>query len=403
MRKFWLFVLSGALGLVATSFGPGQVASAAEELKVGVIGPMSGPGAPWGIALLRGVEISADEINAAGGIKAGGKSYQVKVISADDKYTGKGGVDAAMKLVHQDQVKYIVGSISSASVLAFQPITEPEKVLVMPNTYSNKVPAPEKPYSFRIVMTSHEICKVQYKWIKENRPNVKKVGIISPNDASGWAVAEHVKMAAEANGMEVVFNDLYERGTVDFYPLLNKMLPKKPDWFDLSGSAPGDQGLMLKQVRELGYEGGASTPTGIDPDNLIKIAGAKAVEGYMGPNLDFDGPFATKEEKAFEKKYVDKYGPPFNPIALSFYYPLYILQQGIEQANSIDTTNVMNKMAEPGWKFTVTGKEGWFGGKSYYGIDRQMIFTIAVSVIEKGKIKTLQRFWANDLVKALEK
>jgi branched-chain amino acid transport system substrate-binding protein len=398
-----MLVLSGALGLAATSFGVGQVAWAADELKLGVIAPMSGPGAPWGIALLRGVEIAAEEINAAGGIKAGGKSYQVKVISADDKYTGKGGVDAAMKLVHQDQVKYIIGSISSASVLAFQPITEPEKVLVMPNTYSNKVPAADKPYSFRIVMTSHEISKVQYKWIKENKPNIKKIAVLSPNDASGWAVSEHVKMAAEANGLEVVYYDFYERGTVDFYPLINKILPKKPDWFDTGASPPGDQGLMLKQARELGFEGGSSTTTGIDPDGLVKIAGEKNCEGFMGPNLDFEGPFVSKEEKAFEKKYLDKYGAPFNPIALAFYGPLYILQQGIEQANSIDTTAVMQKMGEPGWKFKAVGQEGWWGGKEYYGIDRQVVGSIAVSVMEKGKIKTLQRLYAEDVSKLLKK
>jgi branched-chain amino acid transport system substrate-binding protein len=402
MRRFWILVLSGALAFAATAIGPGRAISAAEELKIGVIGPMSGPGAPWGIALLRGVEMATNDINAAGGIKAGGKSYQVKIISADDKYTGKGGVDAAMKLVHQDQVKYIIGSISSASVLAFQPITEPAKVLVMPDSYANEVLSPDKPYSFRIVMTSHEICKVQYKWIKDNRPNVKKVAIINPNDASGWAVSKHSKMGAESNGMKVVFNDYYERGTVDFYPLLNKVLPLKPDWLDLSGSAPGDQGLMLKQARELGFVGGASTPTGIDPDSLIKIAGAKAVEGYMGPNLDFDGPFALKEEREFQKKYIDKYGAPFNPIALSFYYPLYILKQGIEQVNSIDTTLVMKKMAERGWKYKIIGKEGWWGGKEYYGTDRQMVFSIAVSIIDHGKIKTLERFWADDVAKLLK-
>ena len=397
MRKLPVLALVGVLGLCLA-----QVARS-EELKVGVIAPMSGPGAGWGIALLRGVEIAAEEINAAGGIKAGGKSYKVSVLSADDKYTGKGGVDAAMKLVHQDQVKHIIGSISSASTLAFQAITEPEKVLLMPNTYSNKVPAPEKPYTFRIVMTSHEISKVQYKWIKENKPNVKKIAVLSPNDASGWAVSEHVKMAAEANGLEVVYYDFYERGTTDFYPLINKILPKKPDWFDTGASPPGDIGLMLKQIRELGFEGGGSTTTGIVPETLLQIAGEKSCEGYMGPNLDFEGTFVTKEEKAFEKKYLDKYGPPFNPIALSFYGPLYIMQQGIEQAGTIDTEAVMKKMAEPGWKFKAVGQEGWWAGKEYYGIDRQVVGSIAVSVMEKGKIKTLQRLWAADVGKLLTK
>jgi branched-chain amino acid transport system substrate-binding protein len=387
MKKI-LFVALTIVLAFAVAKAPCAEAASTETLKLGVIAPLSGPGAPWGIALLRGVEIAAEEINAAGGIKAGGKAYKVKIISGDDKYTGKGGVDAAMKLVYQDKVKYIIGSISSASTLAFQAITEPAKILILPNTYSNKVPAADKPYTFRIVMTSHEIAKVQYNWIRKNKPKVKKIAVISPNDASGWAVSEHVKMAAEANGLKVVFYEFYERGTTDFYPLITKMLPKKPDWFDTGASPPGDHSLMLKQSRELAV--------------LVKIAGKEYAEGFMGPNLDFEGPFTTKEEKEFEKKYLKKYKPPFNPIALAFYPPLYVLKQGIEQANSIDTTAVMKKMGEPGWKFDWMGQTYWWGGKEYYGIDRQIIGSIAISTMKDGKVRTLNRVWS-DVVSELVK
>ena len=376
--------------------------AATETLKLGVIAPLSGPGAPWGIALLRGVEMAASDINDAGGIKAGGKAYKIKIISADDKYTGKGGVDAAMRLVHQERVKYIIGSISSASTLAFQPITEPEKILVMPNTYSNKVPAPDKPYTFRIVVTSHEISKVQYAWIKKNRPEIKKIAVLSPNDASGWAVSEHVKMAAEANGFEIVYDEFYERGTTDFYPVINKILPTNPDWFDTGASAPGAQGLLLKQARELGFKGGFSTTTGITPATLLKVAGKEYCEGFMAPNLDFEGEFVTEREKAFEKEYLKRYGPPFNPIALVFYPPLYIMKQGIEQADSIDTTAVMKKMAEPGWKFDVMGRKSWWGGKEYYGIDRQIIRDINISAMKDGKVKGIARLWADEVAELVK-
>lgn len=402
MKKILFIALAIMLAFAVTQV-PSAEAASTETLKLGVIAPMSGPGAPWGIALLRGVEIAAEEINAAGGIKAGGKAYKIKLISADDKYTGKGGVDAAMKLVHQDRVKFIIGSISSASTLAFQSITEPAKVLVMPNTYSNKVPAPDKPYTFRIVMTSYEISKVQYAWIRENKPEVKKIAVVSPNDASGWAVSEHVKMAAEANGFKVVFDEFYERGTTDFYPLITKMLSKKPDWYDTAATPPGEHSLMLKQAREMGFKGGFSTTTGINPATLIKIAGKEYAEGYLNPSLDFESDFATKLEKEFEKNYIKKYGPPFNPIALAFYPPLYVLKQGIEKANSIDSTKVMKSLAEPGWKFDWLGRKAWWGGKEYYGIDRQVISDISISAMKDGKNKGIARFWSDKVAELVKK
>jgi branched-chain amino acid transport system substrate-binding protein len=92
MKRFAI-ILIGLL--VLTFIGSPLVMAKTETLKIGVIAPLSGPGAPWGIAIQRGVEIAAQEINAAGGIKAGGKTYEVKVIPVDDMYSGKGGVDAA--------------------------------------------------------------------------------------------------------------------------------------------------------------------------------------------------------------------------------------------------------------------------------------------------------------------
>lgn len=400
MKRILFIALALTLAF-AVSNAP--LVQAAETLKIGVIAPFSGPGAPWGIALFRGVELATEEINATGGIKVGGKSYMIKLIKGDDKYTGKGGVDAASKLVYQDKVKYIVGSISSASTLAFQAITEPAKVLIMPNSYSNKVPAPEKPYTFRIVMSSYETAKVQYAWIRKNREGVQKVAVLSPNDASGWAVSEHVKLAAKANGFDMVFDKFYERGTTDFYPVLTRLLAQKPDWFDTGASPPGEHSLMIKQARELGYKGGFSTTTGINETVVVKIAGKEYSNGYLNPSLDITGPFATKEEKVFEKQYLDKYGPPYNAIALAFYPPLFVLKQAMEQAGSLDSTKVMNQMASPGWKFDWMGKEAWWGGKEYYGIDRQLISNISITILENGKLKTVDRLWSDEVSELVKK
>ena len=57
----------------------------AETYKIGVIGPLTGDSASYGISVQNGAEIAAMEINKAGGIKAGDKTYQVEIIAADDE------------------------------------------------------------------------------------------------------------------------------------------------------------------------------------------------------------------------------------------------------------------------------------------------------------------------------
>lgn len=95
----------------------------AEEVKtllVGDINPMTGPGAYWGIGAHRAQEVNADKINKTGGIVVQGQRYHMKFIAEDDKYSGAGGVAAANKLIFSDKVKYIVGPLASASIMAFR-------------------------------------------------------------------------------------------------------------------------------------------------------------------------------------------------------------------------------------------------------------------------------------------
>jgi branched-chain amino acid transport system substrate-binding protein len=199
----------------------------------------------------------------------------------------------------------------------------------------------------------------------------------------------------------VVFDQYYERGTVDFYPILTKMTPKKPDWLDLAASPTGDQALLMKQVREMGYTGGMSATTQMTPETLVKVAG-KSAEGFISAGLDATGPLATKQEKEFEKVYMAKYGPPFNPTSLIFYPPLYIVKQGIEAANSIDSTAVMKKIAEPGWIFDVMGLPTRWGGQDYYGIDRQIFDTVSICELQDGKLRTIKRFSSEEVEKLVK-
>ena len=82
------------------------------------IGSLSGGGTAWGLAIKRGAEIAIDEVNKAGGLKVGDKTYKIELLMLDDQYTGQGGKTAAERLVFQDKVKFIVGPIGSNPVLS---------------------------------------------------------------------------------------------------------------------------------------------------------------------------------------------------------------------------------------------------------------------------------------------
>ena len=133
-------------------------------------------------------------------------------------------------------------------------MTEPEKVLFSFVCWGTSNLGPDKPYSFRAMLSQWEVAEPFYRWVKEKHPQVKRVALISPNDTSGKDTNTAVVKALKGLGFEVAADEYYERGTKDFYPILTKLLATKPDMLDVAAAPAGEGGLILKQARELGFK-----------------------------------------------------------------------------------------------------------------------------------------------------
>src|SRR5439155_1500063 len=205
-----------------------------KTLSIGVLGPLSGGAASYGVELVRGAEMKADEINKAGGLKVGAATYRIKLVSYDHKALAADAATAANKLVFQDKVKYIIGNAVGATCNAVQTVTEPEKVLFSFVCWGTNNLGPDKPHSFRVMLSQWEVAEPFYRWVKEKHPQIKRVAAISPNDTSGKDTNTAVVKALKALGFEVAADEYYERGTKDFYPILTKILAAKPDMLDVA-------------------------------------------------------------------------------------------------------------------------------------------------------------------------
>src|SRR5579871_3409291 len=186
MHQTWR-ALGAALVLGVAITGATQ----AQDIKVGGIGPLSGGGTAWGIAAQRGLEMAIEELNAAGGVKVGGTAHKYSLIMYDDQYTGAGGKAAAERLVNQDKVSFIIGPVGSPPALGTISVTNPAKVLALTDGYAPAILKNDTkdPYNFRIYNTNLEFGPPIIGWIKQHYPDIKKIGILAPNDAVGQAVA----------------------------------------------------------------------------------------------------------------------------------------------------------------------------------------------------------------------
>jgi branched-chain amino acid transport system substrate-binding protein len=376
-----------ALAIVALLAGLAGVglAQGDKTLSIGVIGPLSGGAASYGVELVRGAEMKVDEINKAGGLKVGSDVYKVKLITYDHKAQAADAQTATNKLVHQDKVKFVIGNAVGATCSAAQTITEPSKVLFAFVCWGTTNLAPDKPYSFRTILSQWELAEPFYRWVKERHPKIRRVAAISPNDQSGKDTNTAVVKALRALGFEVAADEYYERGTKDFYPLLTKVLAQKPDMLDVAAAPPGEAGLILKQALELGFKGAKGWTAGVNPFTIISVAGPEAAEGVWSPAaINVKGDHVSAAVKKFGQEYEKRYGEVPGVIAVGNYAAFDVVTQAMQKAGSIETDKVLATITRERFE-TVWGPLA-IGGKETYGIDRQFLYPLVISEVRGGKV-----------------
>ncbi len=361
-----LLVLVAVVLVFTASCGPGE--EAAKTYKLAFLGPLTGPGAAWGIPVRNGMEMAAEEINQAGGIVVGGETYMIQIVAEDDKAAPEESVTAVQKLIYDEKVQYMWGPLTSTSALAVQPITEENRVVM--TAPSSLIVGPEYPYSFSYISLTWIRAGIGYQWVKQNRPQVQRVALIAERNPTGEEVMEHTWEIAEALGMEVVASEYYEVGTTDFTPILTKIVAKNPDLLDTGTASAGPVALMVKQGRELGYEGLFYTTYQPPAEVLAAAAGLENAEGLIaagGPNYQK----GTPEEQAFYHKYVERFGEEAwgEAADLGRSWVEWITSV-FEEVDSFDPDVVVEAWSQSEFENPVTGARSRFGGEETYGIRR---------------------------------
>jgi len=385
MRMHRSIATLATLALAAALAAAGAVQADDKTLTIGLLGPLSGGAASYGVELMRGAELRVEEINKAGGLKVGADAYRIKLVSYDHKAQAADTATATNKLIFQDKVKYIIGNAVGATCNAAQTITEPNKVMFAFVCWGTNNLAPEKPYSFRSMLSQWELTEPFYRWVKENHPKIKRVAAISPNDTSGKDTNTAVVKALKALGFEVAADEYYERGTKDFYPVLTKILAQKPDMLDVAAAPPGEAGLILKQAMELGFKGAKGWTAGINPFTIISVAGREAAEGVWSPaNINVKGDHVSAAVRKFGETYEKRYGEVPGAIAVANYAAFDVFTQAMQKAGSVDTDKVLAVLTKEQFQ-TVWGPLA-IGGKETYGIDRQFLYPLVISEVRQGKV-----------------
>jgi branched-chain amino acid transport system substrate-binding protein len=384
----WLtIVLVVTLSIVACAPAAQEVSS--KTLKWGVCLPLTGPNAGYGVPTLAAIQVEVAKINSEGGVKIGGVNYQIEVIAEDDGFTSDGAKTAGEKLVFRDKVKFIWGGTESNDTLGLQLVTVPNKVMTFNTAWADTVlrdPATKQaiPYSFKVLQAPHETLRGVWGSIQKAYPEIHRVALFTPNTLSGHYGQELSAKLVPYLGYEVVYNDYFEFGTPDFTSYLSKILATNPDIIHGSATGLADWGSIIKQSREMGYQGYFMYELALGGDLLFSVATKEAAEGFIGLDFPWHGPNTVPELKDFSDKYVAAAGFWF-PELCNLPIAAECLVQAMQTAGSIDDTDKITQILETS-TFNVMGQSVQFAGKEYYGANRVLAVPLTVAVIKGGEL-----------------
>jgi branched-chain amino acid transport system substrate-binding protein len=386
-----LLAVSGAMLLAACG---GSSPSSADSggtktLTIGVLMPFSGDGALWGKTELASIEVACEQINAAGGIKAGNDTYKLATKAYDHQWDPAVAATTARKAV-QDGIRYIV-SWSGPEVLAENAAERGTTVLTFVTAPDMICQGPKHPDNFMSWFSYADSIQVLYSYAKKSHPEYKTVVAISTDDSEGIQEAKDMAKVVAPLGFQVLDPVTITGDETDYYPVLTPLLKKGVDIMDVGSPGPEDVGLIIKQARELGYKGTFAMADAPNISEYADIAGWDAVEGFLGaPEY---AKLTTPQGIAWQKAYKAKTNGDTATSPTFDYDSILLLKAAIEKAGTVDAAKVRDVLPT----VEVEGAKGpvKFGGEDVLGIPHLMAMPINVVEVQNGKVVDVYNAWAS--------
>jgi len=345
--KSALCLLAAAVGLAAFA------AQAADPIKVGMVAPLTGPGAESGRFQTQGAKLAADEVNKAGGVLG----RPLELVIEDDQTTNPGVVLAFSKLAGNVEFVAFLGPIRSTQIHAMAPDALRVGKPVLIGGTDPVLTHMGNPWFFRFrphdVYSARVIADYGAKTLGK-----KKWAIVHSTDAFGTNGMKNLVESLKGMGIEPVLVQGYPNNSQDFTPVALAVKQSGADVMGTYMTFEPDQGIFAKQLRQLGvtltWVGSPTTVT----TTALKLAGPALYGSYAVVDFNKDSSGAAK---AFAAKYEAAYKSAPDIFASWSYDAVHVLARAIGEAKSL----------EPGkLRQAILAVKGYAGAEGTYNFDQ---------------------------------
>ena len=297
MRRRVLSIMIMGLILVPFLFS----AVAAKTLKIGSMSPLTGPYASDGTDIKNGARAAIEVFEDAGGMPGYDK---IEFFPQDTACDPRQAVSSANKLINLEVVGVIGAYCSSSTIPSSETLAEEDIIMITPASTNEKVTDRGLPYMFRMCGRDDDQAPAAAKFLKESL-GAKTIFIVDDKTTYSQGLADGVKKASIALGMEVVAHEHVNQGDKDFSAILTMAKRANADVFYMSLQGYSPAAMMTLQAKRLGMKSQIVTQDAVFQPKYMDVA----KEASQGVFLTYGfTDQTTPQYKAFEARYVPKYG-----------------------------------------------------------------------------------------------
>ncbi len=324
-------------------------AEGSDTFLIGGIGPLTGGAASYGNSVKQGAEIAIAEINEAGGVKVGDASYTLALDFQDDESSEDKAITAYNSLMDKG-MQAMIGTVTSAPCIAVKELTKQDNILQITPSGSAIECITDAPNVFRLCFTDPLQGTTMADFVKD-QGFTKAAVIFNNSDDYSTGMKNAFVEQVKANGGEVVTEEAFNEGDVDFSTQLTKIKSTDaeiifcPVYYEAAA-------YITQQAKELGMNLPFIGGDGWD-GILAQVTDPATIEGavFLSPFLATD---EAEEVAGFVAKYQEKYSATPDQFAADGYDTVYVIKAAMEKAGSIESEDMIAAMTE----ITVDGITG---------------------------------------------
>lgn len=329
-----LSLLSGVAFAAIVAFA----SQAQADITIGLIAPLTGSVAAYGVQVKNGAETAVEEINKNGGIL--GEKVILKL--ADDAADPKQGVSAANTLIG-DGIKFVVGPVTSGSAMAVSDaLAEAGVVMVTPTATAPGLTNRGLENVFRTCGRDDQQAVVAAEYVVKSLAG-KKVGVLHDKGPYGQGLADSFKAGLNSGGQKEVLYESLTPGEKDLSALVSKIKNAGVEVLYFGGYHP-EAGLLSRQLADQGVK-------------LLMIGGEGlsnteywAISGNTGEGTLFTNAVDSTQNEAATAAVAALKAKDIAPevFTLNAYAAVQVLKDGIEKAGKSDDPAAVAKVLHDG-------------------------------------------------------